>query len=106
MSLGRELIQSAEEALAIARGESEPAGVFVPETVDVAAIRKRQRLSQAVFAQRFGLPLGILRDWEQCRRTPDRAAQVLLTLIDRNPRMVAETLATDLRNCVGALSAQ
>ena len=95
MSFRRELIQSAEEAFAIAKGESEPAGVFVPEAVDVAAIRKRQRLSQAVFAQRFGLPLGTLRDWEQCRRTPDRAAQVLLTLIDRNPQMVAETLATD-----------
>ena len=93
MSLGKELIQSAHEALAIAKGEAEPAGVFVPESVDVAAIRKRLKLSQAEFAKRYGIPLGTLRDWEQDRRSPDRAAVVLLSLIDRNPDMVAETLA-------------
>lgn len=93
MSLGKELIQSAHEALAIAKGETEPAGVFVPESVDVAAIRKRLNLSQAEFARRYGLPLGTLRDWEQDRRSPDRAAVVLLSLIDRNPNMVADTLA-------------
>ena len=38
MSLGSELIQSAEEALAVARGESEPAGTYVPETVNVAVV--------------------------------------------------------------------
>lgn len=94
MSFGKELIQSAEEALSIARGEMEPAGAFVPETVDVAAIRKKQKLSQTAFAERYGLPVATLRDWEQERRSPDRAAMVLLALIDRNPKMVAETLAT------------
>ena len=92
MSLGKELIQSAEEALAIARGEMEPAGVFIPDTVNVAAIRKRQELSQAAFAKRYGLPVATLRDWEQGRRSPDRAAMVLLALIERNPKMVADTL--------------
>lgn len=38
MSFGRELIQSAKEALAIAKGESEPAGIYVPEAVDGATI--------------------------------------------------------------------
>ena len=65
MSFGKELIQSAEEALAIAKGEAESAGVFVPETVDVSAIRKKQGLSQIAFAERYGLPLGTLHDWEQ-----------------------------------------
>lgn len=41
MTLGKELIQSANEALAIAEGRAEPAAVFVPESIDVAAIRKR-----------------------------------------------------------------
>lgn len=93
MSLGKELIQSAHEALAIARGDAEPAGAFVPETVNVAAIRRKQRLSQAAFAKRYGLSLGTLRDWEQERRAPDRAAVVLLSLIDRDPEMVTKTLA-------------
>ena len=93
MSLGKELIQSAHEALAIARGDAEPAGAFVPETINVAAIRRKQRLSQAAFAKRYGLSLGTLRDWVQERRAPDRAAVVLLSLIDREPEMVTKTLA-------------
>ena len=31
MSFGKELIESANEALAIAKGETEPAGAFVPD---------------------------------------------------------------------------
>ena len=93
MGFGEELIQSAREALAIAKGEMEPAGAFIPETVDVAAIRRKQKLSQAAFAERNGLPVATLRDWEQERRSPDRAAMVLPVLIERNPEMVADTLA-------------
>lgn len=93
MSVGESVIRGAEEALAIANGEIQPAAVFVPETVDVAAIRKRLKLSQAAFAERYCLPVGTVRDWEQERRSPDRAAVVLLSIIDRNPDVVAETLA-------------
>ena len=46
MSVAESLIKSLEEALAIAKGELEPAAVYVPETVDVAAIRKKLKLSQ------------------------------------------------------------
>ena len=75
MSFGKELIKSANEALSIAKGDVEPAGVYVPETVDVAAIRKKQKLSQAAFADRYGLSVGTVRDWEQARRSPDRCRQ-------------------------------
>lgn len=92
MTFGKELIQSAEEALAIAEGRVEPAAVFVPETVDVAAIRKRQKLSQAAFAKRYGLSAGTIRDWEQNRRQPDRAAMLLLKVIEQAPDMVARAI--------------
>jgi len=52
MTFAKELIQSANEALAIAEGRAEPAAVFVPETVDVAAISKNQKLSQTKSAKR------------------------------------------------------
>ncbi|MDR6671254.1 NadS family protein [Rhizobium sp. 1399] len=94
MNFGKELIQSAEEALAIAEGREEPAAVFVPETVDVAAIRKRQKLSQAEFAKRYGLPTGTIKDWEQKRRQPDRAAVLLLKVIEKAPDMVAQAIRT------------
>jgi len=51
MTVGKELIQSANEALAIAEGRAEPAAVFVPETVDVAAVRKSHNLSHAKFSK-------------------------------------------------------
>jgi len=95
MSFGKDLIKSANEALAIAKGAKEPAGVYVPETVDVAAIRKKQKLSQAAFADRYGLSLGTVRDWEQARRSPDRAALVLLSIIDREPEAVTRALSFD-----------
>ena len=92
MTFGKELIQSAEEALAIAEGRAEPAAVFIPETIDVAAIRKRQKLSQVAFARRYGLPPGTIKDWEQKRRQPDRAAILLLKVIEQAPDMVARAI--------------
>ncbi len=91
-SFGDELIQSAREALAIAQGKAAPAFVFVPDEVDVAAIRKRKNMSQERFARTFGLAASAVRDWEQKRRAPDRTARVLLMVIDRNPEAVCASL--------------
>ncbi|GHU03734.1 DNA-binding protein [Alphaproteobacteria bacterium] len=90
--LGEELIKGAKEALAIAEGRMEPPVIYIPETVDVAAIRKKLRLSQTAFAARFGLPIGTVRDWEQARRTPDRAASVLLAVIAHDPDAVTRAI--------------
>ncbi|MCA3438279.1 MAG: helix-turn-helix domain-containing protein [Rhodobacter sp.] len=92
MTFGEELIQSAKEALAIAEGKVEPAAVFIPEAIDVAAIRKRQKLSQSAFAARYGLPAGTVKDWEQKRRQPDRAAQLFLKVIEQAPDVVARAI--------------
>ena len=93
MSFGKELIESAEQALAIAKGEMEPGSVHVPEQIDVAGIRKDLGLSQGKFAKRFGLPVGTVRDWEQNRRSPDRAAMVLLSVIAKEPEAVQRAIA-------------
>jgi putative transcriptional regulator len=90
--LGQDLIRSAKEALAIARGEIEPARVVESENVDVATIRKRLGLSQARFAAKFGLSPATVRDWEQGRRRPDRTARTLLLVIEKNPRAVEDAL--------------
>lgn len=49
-------------------------------------------LSQAAFAERYGIPAGSLRDWEQGRRLPDAAAQSYLRVIARMPEDVARAL--------------
>jgi len=59
---------------------------------NVRALRQRMSLTQEEFAERFGLPLGTVRDWEQGAHRPDRAAQVLLTVIARNPEAVIRAL--------------
>lgn len=63
-----------------------------PRQVDVAALRRRLKMSQAAFAARFGLDLSAVHAWEQGRRRPDRAARVLLAVIDREPEAVLRAL--------------
>ena len=58
----------------------------------VRALRQKLNLTQEEFAARFGLPLGTVRDWEQGAHRPDKAAQVLLTVIARDPDAVARAL--------------
>jgi putative transcriptional regulator len=55
----------------------------------VTRLRWSLRLTQEQFAERFGIPLGTLRDWEQQKVVPDAAAQVLLRVIALNPELVA-----------------
>ncbi len=81
------------EALAHAKGEAVPDLVLhIPAQVDVSAIRRRTGLSQAAFSRRIGVSPATLRNWEQGRRTPEGPARVLLAMLDRNPRIVEETL--------------
>ena len=89
---GQELLQSVHEALAIARGEAEPAGNITPEKIDVAGIRKGLKLSQDKFAKKFHLSAATLRDWEQGRRQPDLPARNYLRLIAYAPETVARAL--------------
>jgi putative transcriptional regulator len=58
----------------------------------VRALRKKLNLTQEEFAARFHLPLGTVRDWEQGAHRPDKAAQVLLTVIANDPDAVTRAL--------------
>lgn len=55
--------------------------------------RKRSGLTQEGFAERFRIPIGTLRDWEQGRREPDAAALAYLRVIEREPEAVARALS-------------
>jgi len=58
----------------------------------VRALREKLNLTQEQFAARFHLPLGTVRDWEQGAHRPDKAAQVLLTVIESDPDAVIRAL--------------
>ncbi len=58
----------------------------------VRGIREELGLSQSEFAQRFGLSLRSLQEWEQARRLPDAAVLTYLRVIERNPKAVLSAL--------------
>ncbi len=94
-NMGREVKAALEEVVAHVRGEIDlPCRILDdPSAQRILAIRKRMKLSRQKFADRFGLDARALQDWEQGRRVPDRAARVLLTVIDRDPKAVERALA-------------
>ncbi len=75
---------------AIAHANGEPGRGKVAAPIDVAAIRKRTGKTQDQFARAYHLPLGTVRDWEQCRSQPDAPARVLLSLISAEPDMIEQ----------------
>ena len=64
------------------------AGVFV------TALRARFGLSQDEFAERFGIPVRIVKAWEEKRRDLDGPAMILLRIIADEPEAVARAIAT------------
>jgi putative transcriptional regulator len=55
-------------------------------------VRRKLGLSQPDFAERYHIPLGTLRDWEQGRVEPDAAAVALLKVIEKEPERTARAL--------------
>lgn len=84
-----------QEALAFAKGEATGVILHVPDTLNVKAIREAQGLTQDLFAARYGFALSALREWEQGRRMPDRAARLFLKVIAREPKAVQRALAAE-----------
>ena len=91
---GSRILLGARQARAFAEGKStEGFIVHVPKHVDVKEVRQKTGLSQEAFARRFGFTSAAVRDWEQGRRQPEKAARVLLLVIAHNPDAVTEALA-------------
>jgi putative transcriptional regulator len=93
-TLGKRLLRASKEARAIVRGEANPSTyrIHVPADIDVKRLRRRLRLSQAEFAQRFGFTPARIRDWEQGRSRPDGAVRAYLMVIEREPHVVERAL--------------
>lgn len=58
-------------------------------------VRWKLGLSQAAFAERFSIPIGTLRDWEQHRSAPDSATMAYLRVIAKDPDAVSRALAQE-----------
>ena len=59
----------------------------------VRKLRHRLNLSQADFAERYGIPVGNIRGWEIHRHEPDATALQYLKVIEADPEGVAKACA-------------
>jgi putative transcriptional regulator len=66
-------------------------------TPQVKIIRRALLLTQEEFAERYCIPLGTLRDWEQGRTEPDQPARAYLRVIARDPEGVRRALRQPVR---------
>jgi DNA-binding transcriptional regulator YiaG len=55
---------------------------------DMTALRRYLGLSQKQLAERIGISINTLQNWEQGRRNPDGPAKALLRLLVKHPRLV------------------
>jgi putative transcriptional regulator len=99
----RLLLASADEAVAISRGELAPARVTVRELtardIEIAPppafnakrvqrVRKKMKLSQAVFAGVLNVSPSLVRAWERGARQPEGAPQRLLQVAEFDPGFI------------------
>lgn len=93
-TFGADLIDGMKLVLAHERGNAELEQVW-PKPIDVKAIRKRVKMSQAEFARVYGISKRALQEWEQGGRQPDSAARAYLTVIAKEPVVVRRALSRD-----------
>jgi putative transcriptional regulator len=93
-STGADLVEGMKLVLAHQRGEIELEQVW-PKPIDVKAIRKTTKMSQAEFSQAYRISKRALQEWEQGGRQPDSAARAYLTVIAKEPAVVRRALAKE-----------
>ena len=101
------LLESARQALAIARGKRRPAREYAldytarnstaapPPDFDarrIVRLRERTKLSQPVFARALNVSPATVRAWERGARAPDGAALRLLQVAEQHPEWVLQNV--------------
>ena len=67
--------------------------VFSPASINVKALLKKIKMTQAEFAASFRISLGTLRHWERGDRTPHVPSLVLLNLVQKEPQTILHVLS-------------
>jgi putative transcriptional regulator len=81
---GREFPLQPDQLLAASATSTQPA---------VRDLRRRARLTQQQFAEKLGVPVETIRNWEQGKRAPRGPARALLAVIAHAPDTVFAALA-------------
>ncbi|MGH7721094.1 MAG: helix-turn-helix domain-containing protein [Gemmatimonadaceae bacterium] len=111
-TLGEEIIEGLREAIAYERGEVTGLRLLEPVSArdvkvrpapeytgeEVAAVRARLNLSQAVFALVLNVSPETVRAWEQEKRSPDGAALRLLEIAEHRPDLLLGATAIEVKS--------
>jgi putative transcriptional regulator len=87
-NIGEELLQAIRDVKAGRHGAK-----YKVEANDVVAARLKSGLSQAQFAAALKISARTLQQWEQGRRQPSGAAETLIKIVARHPKVLREVIA-------------
>ncbi len=88
-NIGEELVLAIRDVKAGQHGAS-----YKVEANEIVAARLKAGLSQAQFAAALNISPRTLQQWEQGRRHPSGAAETLLKVVARHPKVLREIMAT------------
>ncbi len=66
---------------------------FTVDSFAIVRAREKSGLSQSQFAALLGVSVRTLQEWEQGRREPSAAAQTLIKVAEKHPRVLRELAA-------------
>jgi putative transcriptional regulator len=95
--VGNDLVEAFEELAAYLRGQIEVESYEVPNNLltpsRIKEIRRKVARSTKEFERKFRISARTMEAYEQGRRRPDAAMEILLRVIDREPAAVRRALA-------------
>jgi putative transcriptional regulator len=86
--IGQEILQGIRDIKAGRVGRR-----FTVDSFAIVRAREKSRLSQSQFATLLGVSVRTLQEWEQGRREPSAAAQTLIKVAEKHPKVLREIAA-------------
>lgn len=86
--IGAEILQGIRDIKAGRIGRK-----FTVDSFAIVRAREKSGLSQSQFAALLGVSIRTLQEWEQGRREPSAAAQTLIKVAERHPKVLRELVA-------------
>lgn len=87
-NIGEEILQGIRDLKAGRTGRR-----FTVDSFAIVRARENSGLTQAEFAKLLGVSVRTLQDWEQGRREPNAAAQTLIKVAEKHPKVLRELVA-------------
>jgi putative transcriptional regulator len=84
-NIGQEIIQGLRD-LKAGRARRR----FTVDSYPIVHAREKSELTQAEFAKLLGVSVRTLQDWEQGRREPNAAAQTLIKIAEKHPKVLRD----------------